>query len=191
VIGTARNGIEALELARKLQPDMIAMDIQMPQMDGLEATRLINAEMPNVKIIMLTASADEQNLFEALRAGASGYLLKGMSADEFLTLLGETSRGEAELSAGLANKMLEVFTHGKDSIARKATEESLTLPSGLTQRQVEVLQLVGQGLMYKEVGAQLFLTERTVKYHMGEILTRLQLKGRREAIDYAQRRGLA
>jgi PAS domain S-box-containing protein len=183
VLGAAKDGLEAQEMVRALKPDIILMDIHMPRMNGLEATRLIKAEIPDVKVAMLTTSVEQDDIFEALQAGASGYLLKGMSADEFMTRLGEIARGEAEFSAKAANQMLEML---KTSKVSKASE---TL-SGLTERQSEILSLVAQGLLYKEIGDRLFLTERTVKYHMGEILARLHLKGRQEAEEYAKRRGL-
>jgi len=190
VIGTASDGFEALEAARKMGPDIIAMDIQMPRCNGLEATRLIKAEMPNVKIVMLTTSADEENLFEALQNGASGYLLKSMGIDEFLELLSGLIRGESIFSPGLAAKTLEVFTRYKKDKELDALKKPMDSVVELTERQLDVLRLVSQGLMYKEIGAHLFLTERTVKYHIGEILGRLHLKTRREAIDYARDKGL-
>ena len=191
VIGLAKDGVEAQELARKLQPDFILMDIKMPRCDGVEATRRIKAEMPEMKVVILTTSADDDNLFEALRSGACGYLLKDMEVDEFLSLLGELSRGETIFSPGLANKILQVFAnHQARFAAAVETSQSLEVSSELTERQLAVLRLLSQGLTYKEIGRRLFLTERTIKYHMGEILHRLHLKGRRQVIDYVQRSGL-
>jgi two-component system NarL family response regulator len=179
VIGSARDGLEARELARTLKPDLILMDIHMPHMDGLQAARLIKAEMPEIRIAMLTTSMAEEDVFEALRAGASGYLPKGISGDEFMSRLGEITRGEVEFSPEMATQLLETFA-GK---AAQMVE--------LTERQSEILQLVAHGLTYREIGERLYLTERTVKYHMGETLSRLHLTGRQEAEDYARRRGLA
>lgn len=179
VVGAARNGLEAREMARTLKPDLILMDINMPHMDGLEATRLIKTEMPQVKIAMLTTSMAEEDVFKALRVGASGYLPKGMSGDEFMARLAEITRGEAEFSAEMANQLLEMFAQKSSQMAE------------LTERQAEILRLVAHGLTYREIGDRLYLTERTVKYHMGEILSRLHLKGRQEAEEYAKRRGLA
>jgi DNA-binding NarL/FixJ family response regulator/signal transduction histidine kinase len=185
VIGVARDGAEAQEMARALKPDILIMDINMPRMNGLEATRAIKAEMPEVRIVMLTTSMEEENLFDALQAGAVGYLLKGMGPSEFLTLLGEIASGEATFSSDMAARMLEIF-------ARPDLRTSPTQPRDqlgtLSDRQRDVLSLVAQGLTYKEVGQKLFLTERTVKFHMGEILKRLQLKGRRELIELARQR---
>lgn len=179
VIGMARDGQEALELARSLRPDIILMDINMPRMNGLEATRLIKADLPEVKVAILTTSLADEDIFEALRAGASGYFPKGMAADEFMERLAEIARGEAELSAEVARQLLENFL--------QKTAEMVEL----SERQVEILRLVGRGLAYREIGDRLYLTERTVKYHMGEILTRLHLKKREDAETYARRRGLA
>ncbi len=194
VVGAAHDGIEAQELARALRPDIIAMDIQMPRCDGLEATRRIKAELPDVKIVMLTVSAEEAHLFEALKSGASGYLLKSLSADEFLALLAEVTRGEVVLSPGLAGKVLAEFVHGSNAVHRETDQVSppskSQVSSELTPREIEVLRQVAQGLTYKEVGAALFVTEQTIKYHMGEILARLHLQSRREAIAYARRTGL-
>lgn len=179
VIGTARDGMEAREMARALQPDIILMDINMPRMNGLEATRLIRLEMPHVKVVMLTTSMEKQDVLEALKVGASGYFSKGMGADEFMLRLEEITRGEAEFSAEVANQLLEMFIKKSTDMAE------------LPERQVEILRLVSQGLTYRAIGDRLYLTERTVKYHMGEILSRLHLKGRQEAKEYARRRGLA
>jgi two-component system NarL family response regulator len=179
VIGTARDGMEAREMARALQPDIILMDINMPRMNGLEATRLIRLEMPHVKVVMLTTSMEKQDVLEALKVGASGYFSKGMGADEFMLRLEEITRGEAEFSAEVANQLLEMFIKKSTAMAE------------LPERQVEILRLVSQGLTYRAIGDRLYLTERTVKYHMGEILSRLHLKGRQEAEEYVRRRGLA
>ena len=179
VIGAAKDGMEAREMARALKPDIILMDINMPRMNGLVAAHLIKLEMPEIKVAMLTTSMAEDDVLEALKVGASGYLPKGMGADEFMSRLAEITRGEAEFSASMANQLLEMFAQKTSDMAE------------LTERQVEILKLVTQGLTYKEIGDRLYLTERTVKYHMGEILSRLHLKGRHEAEEYAKRRGMA
>jgi two-component system NarL family response regulator len=186
VVGTAHDGLEAQEKVRALHPDVILMDIEMPNCDGLEATRRIKAEMPEVKIVMLTVSGEERHLFEALQNGASGYLLKSLDAAELTALLDELLRGEVSLSPGLANKMLEAFTRHKAPPAHPpglhpAREPE---PEGLSARQMETLRLVAQGLSYKEVALQLGLAEVTIKYRMGEILTRLHLDSKREAVRY-------
>ncbi len=185
VVGSARDGMEAVDKARALRPDMILMDIQMPKLDGLQALRLIKRELPEVKIVILTVSADDDALFEAIESGASGYLLKTQDTDEFLALVRGVGRGEAALSPGIATRILHAFRRREDAGEAVAKRRALLSP-----RQMQVLALVAQGLTYKEVGAKLFLAERTVKYHMGEILARLHAENRAEAIEYARREGL-
>lgn len=183
VLGTARDGQEAVEKARALRPDLILMDIQMPQLDGLAAVRLIKAELPEIKIVMLTMSADDENLFEAIKSGACGYVLKTQESDEFFALLGDVARGEAVLSPGLSARVLLEF--GRLPAAEKERRGLLS------EREKQVLTLVAQGRTYKEVGARLFLSERTIKYHMGEIIARLHMENRAQVIEYARRAGLA
>jgi two-component system NarL family response regulator len=183
VVGTARDGQAALAAARALQPDLILMDIQMPRCDGLTATRLIKSEMPEVKIVMLTMSETDQDLFEAIKSGASGYLIKSLDADRFCEMLPGLAEGEAPLSRGLAAKILKEF-------ANQANRPEPAAPSELTPRQLEVLSLVAEGLSYKQVGEALYLTERTVKYHMSEILKALHLKNRAQVVAYAMRKGM-
>lgn len=190
VAGTARDGLDALAQARALRPDVILMDIGMPRCDGLAATRAIKAELPDVKIVMLTVSAEDEDLFEAIKSGASGYLLKSLDAGQFFELLSDLERGEVALSTGMATRVLEEFVR-QAGRAEPATEVGEEDTPGLTPRQREVLTLVARGLKYKEVGAALCLSESTIKYHMGEILERLHLKNRAQAIAYAARSGLA
>ncbi len=187
VVATARDGLEALEKARRERPDVILMDIQMPRCDGLAATRLIKAELPEIKIVMLTMSGENEDLFEAIKSGASGYLLKTQDTEDFFAHLMELSRGEAPLSPGLAARVLDLFG-GQGS----AVEPGKAAPKDppLTGRQREVLTLVAQGLTYKDVAAQLCLSERTIKYHMGEIIVRLHLENRAQAVEYARRSGI-
>jgi len=185
VVGTARDGLEALEKARALKPEVILMDIQMPRLNGLAATRLIKTEQPKVKIVMLTMSENDEDLFEAIKSGACGYLLKAEETDKFFELLLGLMRGEVPLSPGLAGRVLKEFArHGGLS---GTVEQAAEKQEALTARQMEVLTLLAQGLTYKEIGAQLFIAERTVKYHMGEIIERLHLDNRRQVIDYARR----
>jgi DNA-binding NarL/FixJ family response regulator len=185
VVGTAGDGLEALDKARTLQPEVILMDIQMPKLNGLASTRLIKAEQPNAKIVILTMSENDEDLFDAIKSGACGYLLKTEETDKFFELLSGLVRNEVPLSPGLANRILKEFTcQGKTG---GVLENAVEKEEPLTPRQTEVLTLVSQGLTYKEVGANLFLSERTIKYHMGEIIGRLHLENRREVIEYARR----
>lgn len=188
VVATASDGLEAHEKALRLRPDVILMDIEMPNCDGLEATRRIKADMPDAKIVMLTVSGEEHHLFESLQNGASGYLLKNLSAAELTTLLVELLRGEISLSPGLAHKMLDAFSRRQSLPAQPPglRTQKEPQPDVLSARQVEILRLVAQGETYKEIAIQLGLAEVTIKYHMGEILARLHLHSRRDAVDYYQ-----
>jgi two-component system NarL family response regulator len=189
VVGTAHNGLEAFEKARSLHPDVILMDIQMPVCNGLCATRLITAELPEIKIVMLTMSGDDDDLFEAIKSGASGYLLKTEDTEEFFRLLMELERGEPPLSPGLAARILRLFRRQQFGQLTSSAQASADGPPGepLSPRELEVLTLVAQGMTYKEVGAQLHLSERTIKYHMGEIIARMHLENRAQVIEYARR----
>lgn len=185
VIGIARNGQEAIELARSLKPEVILMDIEMPGINGLTATRMIKAELPDIKIVMLTMSNDDDALFAALKSGACGYLLKTEETDKFLELLSGLMKGESPLSGTIAGRVLHEFAkHGWSSKSNGKLDNEEPF---LTPRQIEVLTLVTQGLTYKEVAAKLFLTEHTIKYHMGEIISRLHLENRQQVIEYARR----
>lgn len=187
VIGTARDGFEAHEQARTFHPEVILMDITMPRCGGLAATRLIKSEMPDCKIVMLTMSADDDDLFEAIKSGASGYLLKTQDTESFIRLLLGVSDGEIPLSPGLAARLLTEFTRRSSGPELPQATPELEPIEQLSPRQLQVLSLVAQGQTYKEVGAQLGLTEATIKYHMGEIIQRLHLENRAQVLDYARR----
>lgn len=184
VVGAAKNGLEAFEKAGTLRPDVILMDVRMPGCNGLEATRLIKAKFPDIRIVMLTASEADEDLFEAVKSGASGYLLKNLNAGELFGMLEALKQGEAPLSPGLAARVLKEFNRGE--ILGKEQEEDQIL----TERQMEVLSLVAQGKTYKEVAESLYVTERTVKYHMGKILEKLHMRNRAQVIAYASHMGL-
>jgi len=182
VVGEAGNGREAVALAQRLRPDVILMDISMPQMDGLEATRLIKAQMPEIKIVILTVSDEDRTLFEAIKSGAQGYLLKDLQADEFFALLSGVERGEAPISRGLAGRILEEF-------ARQRGERPAESPDELTERELEVLAWVSRGASNREVATALHVSENTVKFHMKNILDKLHLRNRAEVVAYAARHG--
>jgi two-component system NarL family response regulator len=186
-VGVARDGLEALDRARALRPDLILMDIHMPKLDGLAALRLIKAELPEIKVVMLTMSAEDDELFEAIKGGACGYLLKTQDTDAFFSLLQDVTRGEVVLSPGLAGRILQEFKRRTDASPGIPAPEPRTT---LSPREMQVLTLVAGGLTYKEAGARLFLSERTIKYHMAEIVGRLHVENRAQAIDYARRSGL-
>ncbi len=190
VVGTATDGLQAIEQARMLRPDVILMDIEMPYCTGLEALRQIKQEQPGVQVVMLTVSAEDDYLFEAMRSGASGYLLKGLDADDFFSLLAGLKHGEVALSPGLASRILREFVV-QDTTTEGGGDQKSRDAYGLSSRQREILQLVAQGCTYKQVGATLNLSERTIKHYMGEIVKLLHVRNRAEAVAYARRIGLS
>jgi DNA-binding NarL/FixJ family response regulator len=185
VVGEAGDGLEAIAKARETAPDIILMDISMPKCDGLEATQRIKQEMPNVKIVMLTVSDDDQNLFEAIKSGAQGYLLKNLEPYQLFDLLKSISRGEAPLSGVIAAKILNRFTR-LDLDATQQPEAT----NELTQREIEVLELIVEGKTNKEIASTLVISENTVKIHLRNILEKLHLQSRIQAAVYAVREGL-
>jgi DNA-binding NarL/FixJ family response regulator len=202
VVGLAHDGLEALAAARHFRPDVILMDIQMPRCDGVAATRLIKAEMPACKIVMLTMSDNEQDLFEAVKSGASGYLLKRLDAEEFFAYLSELQAGHPPFSPGLAEKILKEFAHPSVRPENRPPPADATpaqvggspehepQEGCLSDRQVQILTLVAQGQTYRQVAETIGIAERTTKYHMAEILDRLHLENRAQVIAYAARMGL-
>ncbi len=186
VVGLARNGLEALALTRAHHPEAILMDIQMPQCSGLEATRLIKAEFPDTPIVILTSSDDDDDLFEAIKAGASGYLLKSMGGQDFIELFQSAIQGEAPLAPGLAGRLLKEFARQARQIDGATAAVS---DAALSDQEVEILKQVGRGQTYKEIGQALYLSERTVKYHMSKVLKRLQLQNRAQVLAYAAQHG--
>ena len=188
VVGMAMNIQEALEKTQELMPEVILMDVQMPGGDGIEATRIIKEKFPQITIVMLTMSQDDNHLFQAVKGGASGYLLKGLPKEQFLELLIGLKNGQSPLSPGLASKVLTEFARlqrEQDSVNRVADKTALLSP-----RQVSILKLVAQGLTYKEIGDQVNISEAAIKYHMGEITQRLHLENRSQVIAFATEIGL-
>jgi len=198
VLGSAHDGFDALKKARQLSPNVILMDIHMPLCDGVNATRLIKAEMPEIKIVMLTMSEDEEDLFQAVQSGATGYLLKSLDAEDFLNYLNDLQSGHPPFSPGLAEKILNAFAVQSSKPVQKPGSEDTAISldknddcNRLSPRQMQVLTLVTQGLTYHEVADTLNISERTVKYHMGEILNCLHLQNRAQVIAYAAQTGLS
>lgn len=184
VVGEASDGLEAVEKTRQLKPDIVLMDIKMPRYNGLAATRLIKAEMPQTKIVILTVSDDDEDLFEAIKSGAEGYLLKNIKAKEFLALLSGVVKGEAAISPLLATKIIEEFSRQmKEAVAPPSVSE-------LTEREIDVLKLVTGGAINKEIAATLYITENTVKYHLRNIMDKLHLRNRAQVAAYAVSKGI-
>ena len=184
VVAEARNGREAVELANIHHPDVVLMDLAMPEMGGLDATRLLTAQVPGVAVIVLTASEEDSDLFEAVKSGAQGFLPKDLEADRFFALLEGVSRGEPALTPGLARKLLGAF-------AKSESAAQIRPSDSLTDREREVLELLVQGVTSnRELAARLFVSENTIKYHLRHILDKLHLQNRAQVIAYALRHGL-
>lgn len=182
VVGQARDGLEALDLACDLHPDLIVIDIKMPVCDGLEATRLIRAQLPDARIVVLTVHDEDEKLFEAIKSGASGYILKDTSSVDFLRSVRGALDGEAILPPKLAGRLLTDYAR----LARNAAPELSSSPSpDITPREREVLNLIATGATDKEISAQLSLSLHTVKSHVRSILSKLHAANRRQAARLA------
>jgi len=185
VVGMAKDGLEALNLAKKLHPDVMLIDIFMPRCDGLEATMLISANYPEIKIVMLTSSENEQDVFNAIKYGACSYFIKSFSSEKLFELLEALRRNETPVSPGLAGKILaELGEHQEYQEGRSREKQQLT------ERQREVLTLVARGDTYRQASVQLGISERTVKYHIQSAVDKLQLQNRQQLISFASKAGL-
>jgi len=195
VVGTVEDGQAAVNAALKLEPDLVLMDIRMPHCNGLAATRLIKAQRPEMKVLILTTSAEDEELFEAIKSGACGFLLKVTRGPAFIEALRGLEQGIPPFSPGLAERLMREFTRLAEGKTRDGEEAEAKAPEEktavrLTERQNEVLQLVAKGLTYKEVGAKLALSEVTVRYHMGEMMRLLHAENRSQVIAYAAKNQL-
>ncbi len=181
VVATTGDGLETVRRARELQPDVVLMDIRMPGLDGIEATRQIKAQSPAPRIVILTAVDDDDTVFEAIKSGADGYMLKSLRSEQFFDLLAGLAQGDAPISPSIATRILRQF-------ARQ--EQPHDAEEALTEREIEVLALVADGAGNREIAEALFISENTVKYHMRHILGKLHLQNRAQAVAYAMRHRL-
>jgi two-component system NarL family response regulator len=184
VVAEAEDGEEAIEKAEEAAPDVVLMDVRMPRMSGIEATRAIADAVPTAKILMLTVSDEEEDLYEAVKAGATGYLLKEISIEEVANAIRAVVTGQSLISPSMASKLLSEF----NNLAKQAQQKVL-VPK-LTDRELQVLKLVAQGMSNREVAEELFISENTVKNHVRNILEKLHLHSRMEAVVYAVREKL-
>ncbi len=178
VVGGASNGQEAIEAAGALRPDLILMDVSMPEMNGIEAARHIKAQLPEVKIVMLTVSDDDRVLIDAVKAGASGYLLKSLDSTEFLSMLEGVQRGESAMQRQTMSRLLDSLS----DFSREPVVE-------LTLRELELLKWVAQGYSNKAIAREMSISPNTVKYHMKSVLQKLSVQNRAEAVATAIRAG--
>jgi len=184
VVGQASTGREAIELAGRLKPDLVLMDLGMPELDGLEATRILAADPKAPKVVILTGTDDDEKLFEAIKSGAQGYLLKNLDADEFFTLLERVASGEPGLTPAVARKLLKEFAHPSKNAASHD-------PDALTERERDVLELLVQGVTTnRKLAKTLAVSENTVKFHVRNILDKLHLNNRAQVVSFALRNRL-
>ncbi len=186
VIGEAADGAEAVSKAQELMPDVVLMDVRMPKRSGIEATQEIKDLLPHAKILMLTISDEEADLYDAIKAGASGYLLKEISIEEVADAIRSVWAGQSRISPSMASKLLNEFA----AISKRGEERRQVPAPRLTEREMEVLGLVAEGLNNREIGVRLFISENTVKNHIRNILEKLHLHSRMEAVVYAVREKL-
>jgi DNA-binding NarL/FixJ family response regulator len=186
VVAEAENGEEAIAKVTELAPDVVLMDVRMPRINGIEAARRIRDLSPSTRILMLTVSDEEDDLYEAIKAGANGYLLKEISVEEVAEAIRAVVQGQSLISPSMASKLLNEF----NSLAKKAEERQQYPVPTLTSRELEVLKLVAKGMSNREIADGLFISENTVKNHVRNILEKLHLHSRMEAVIYAVRERL-
>lgn len=189
VVGEAASGAEAVRLAAETQPHVILMDVQMPDGDGIAATRQITAVDPHVGVLMVTMFEDDQSVFAAMRAGARGYVLKGARHDEMLRAIRAVASGEAIFSPAIASRMMAFFTHPQTAAPPPAAAPNDTLAE-LTEREREILALVAQGQSNADIAAALTISVKTVRNHVSNILNKLQVADRAQAALRARDAGL-
>jgi two-component system NarL family response regulator len=185
VVAECADGIDAVDRISELMPDLVLIDVRMPGISGIEATRRARSIAPNVKVAILTVSEDDEDLFDAVRAGATGYLLKEVSIEELPDAVRAVARGQSLITPSMASRLLVEF----NALSRRVEEQRGTAPR-LSDRELEVLRLVARGLSNKDIAAELVIAENTVKNHVRNILEKLQLRSRMEAAMYAVREKL-
>ena len=186
VVGEATDGQQAVDRTSELMPDVVLMDVRMPRRSGIEATQRIKELMPHVKIVVLTNSDEEADLYEAIKAGASGYLLKEISSEEVADAIRSVVQGHSRISPAMASKLLTEF----QAMSKRTDDRQPLAPPKLTERELQILRLVAKGLGNRDIAQQLFISENTVKNHIRNILEKLQLHSRMEAVIYAVREKL-
>jgi len=187
VVGEAANGLEGVEKALALRPDLVVLDVEMPVMNGIEAVRLIREQLLDTKVVMLTVSEDDEHVFEAIRLGAHGYLLKDLRPDQFYDMIRAVARNETPIAPAVAGRLLAEIQSG--SVTR-ATAPAATEGTPITRRELEILRLVAEGLSNREIGRKLSITEGTVKNHVHNALEKLHMDNRIQAAAYIVRQGL-
>jgi len=187
VVGEASDGLEAIEKTKEIAPDVVLMDLNMPRCSGLEAIQALQAEMPQVNVLVLTVSEMESDLFAAVKFGAKGYILKNTEPEELIHAIFHIARGGVIVSPLMAAKLLDEFKDLTAGVERKSAQEA---DAAISPREGEVLQLVAQGATNKEIADSLFISENTVKTHLRNIMEKLHLANRSQAAAYAVRRGL-
>ena len=185
VIGEASSGVEAVEAVERLAPDVVVMDINMPGISGVEATRRLSTRAPKTRVVVLTISANDSDILDALMAGASGYLLKDASEEELVGGIRAAARGESSISPRIASRLLH---HMREQQAGIAAQEEIH--AELTDREIEVLRLLAAGKANSEIAGELFISPKTVKNHIASILMKLQMENRIQAAVYAVRSGI-
>jgi DNA-binding NarL/FixJ family response regulator len=187
VVGQASNGQEAVEVALQIQPDVVLMDVRMPILNGVRATRRLKKALPQCRVIVLTTFDDDEYVFDALRAGAGGYLLKDVPSAQFVEAIRATARGESILEPSVAARVIAEFTR-VSSLVPPAHMEQLVEP--LSERELEILALIARGASNREIAGQLFIVEGTVKNHVTHILGKLDVRDRTQAALKARELGL-
>lgn len=187
VVGEAENGLEAVETARLLLPDLVVMDVEMPVMDGVEAVRLIREQLSTVKVIMLTVSEADDHVFDAIRFGAHGYLLKDLRPEQLYDMIRSVMRNETPISPAIAGRLLREIQNG---VTQRGSSPAQPEGPPVTRRELEILQLVAEGMSNKEIGKSLSITEGTVKNHVHNALEKLHMENRMQATAYIVRQGL-